>query len=175
MTSLETVRLVLRPVATTDGEDLHALEQDPEVMRFLNGGAPTPQAPPPGPLPFLMPRGGEPGIWAARDKQTAAFVGWFSLRDGELGYRLRREAWGRGYATEGGAALVAHGFGALGLERIHGQTMAVNLPSRRVMERLGMRHVRTFRETYPDPLPGSEQGEVEYAITRENWALRRLP
>lgn len=173
--SLDTTRLWLRPVMAADGDDLHGLEQDPEVMRFLNGGAPTPRIPEAGPSSFLMPRGGEPGVWAGRDRAADAFVGWFSLRDGELGYRLRRAAWGRGYATEGAAALLAHGFEALGLARIRGQTMAVNAASRRVMERLGMRHVRTFHLDFADPLPGSEQGEVEYAITREEWVARRSP
>ena len=50
--------------------------------------------------------------------------------------------------------------------------MAVNAASRRVMERLGMKHVRTFFEAYPEPLPGSEDGEVEYAITRAEWRRR---
>ena len=61
----------------------------------------------------------------------------------ELGYRLRREAWGQGYATEGSQALLDHAFHTLGLPRVWAVTMAVNTGSRAVMSRLGMRHVRT--------------------------------
>lgn len=58
------------------------------------------------------------------------------------------------------------GFGQLGLSRIWAQTMAVNTGSRRVMERAGLGYVRTFHLAWDDPLPGAEQGEVEYAIAR---------
>ncbi len=172
MTAFETSRLSLRLVEPGDRADLHALEQDPEVMRYLNGGRPTPEAG--GPADFLMPRGTEPDVWVAFDKPTGKFVGWFILRTsqpgvGELGYRLKRELWGKGLATEGCFALVAKGFEEFKLERICASTMAVNLPSRRVMETLGMRHVRTVHLNFTDPLPGSEQGDVEYEITREEW------
>ncbi len=87
----------------------------------------------------------------------------------ELGYRLRRDAWGHGYATEGSRALIAKGFGELGLSRIWAQTMAVNTRSRRVLEKSGLRYVRTFFMDFDDPIPGTEKGEVEYAITRSEW------
>ena len=57
----------------------------------------------------------------------------------ELGYRLRRAAWGHGYATEGSIALVDKGFAEFGIERIVGWTMAVNTRSRRVLEKTGLR------------------------------------
>jgi RimJ/RimL family protein N-acetyltransferase len=47
--------------------------------------------------------------------------------------------------------------------------MAVNLASRRVMSKAGLRHLRTFHVDFADPLPGSDAGEVEYAITRDEW------
>ena len=50
--------------------------------------------------------------------------------------------------------------------------MAVNTPSRRVLERVGLRHVRTYHEHFDDPIPGTEQGEVEYAVTRSEWRVR---
>jgi RimJ/RimL family protein N-acetyltransferase len=172
MTAFETSRLSLRLVQESDRADLHALEQDQEVMRYLNGGKPTPEAG--GPADFLMPRGSEPDVWVAFEKPGGKFVGWFILHAtgpgaGELGYRLRRDVWGRGLATEGCRALIAKGFEEFGLERIYASTMAVNLPSRRVMERLGMRHVRTVHFNFTNPLPGSEQGDVEYEITRNEW------
>jgi RimJ/RimL family protein N-acetyltransferase len=158
---LETLRLRLRPAVEGDCDDLVALEQDPEVMRFLSGD-------------FLKPRGGEPGVWTARERASAAFVGWFGLYDrgdgtGDLGYRLARIMWGSGYATEGARRLVDYGFSQLNLARIVADTMAVNLASRRVMERAGLVHMRTVYPDYADPQPGAEHGDVEYEITRDAW------
>lgn len=170
---LETAHLNLRPVMPADRDDLIALEADPEVMRFLNGGRPVPEDGDPDGS-FLCPRGGEPDVWAAHKRATGAFVGWFSLcalgdgRTAELGYRLRRAAWGQGYATEGARALVALGLGQLGFDRVQGETMAVNTASRRVMERAGLYYVGTRHVAWPDPLPGSEHGEVTYEARRED-------
>jgi hypothetical protein len=104
-------------------------------------------------------------------------VGWFSLRVvregvGELGFRLRRDAWGRGLASEGASALVDGGFAYMGFDGIVATTMAVNRASRRVMEKIGLTHVRTVYPLWRDPLPGSELGEVEYEITREEWEAK---
>ncbi|MFD9897777.1 GNAT family N-acetyltransferase [Mesorhizobium sp. NPDC059025] len=172
---LETAQLRLRPSAASDRDDLFALEQDAEVMRFLNGGRSTPLDGVDPDADFMMPRGGEAGIWVALAKATGAFVGWFSLHDhgdgtAELGYRLRRAAWGQGYGSEGARALVDAGFSQLGFVRIVANTMSVNRGSRRVMEKAGLVHVRTVHLDWPDPLPGSEEGDVEYAITREAWS-----
>lgn len=174
----ETTRMLLRPVAPGDRDDLFALEQDPDVMRFLNGGKPTPADGIDPAADFLMPRGGEAGIWTAVEKSSGAFVGWFSLYDSgtgvaELGYRLKRTMWGRGYGTEGARTLVGFGFSQLGLARIVANTMAVNAASRRVMENAGLAYVRTSYVDWPDPLPGAEHGDVEYAITRESWEEAR--
>lgn len=176
--TFETARLRLRLVEETDREDLIALERDPEVMRFINGGAPTPADGLGDDAGFLTPRGGEPDVWAAAEKASGAFIGWFSLtrhgeRTAELGYRLRRAAWGRGLGAEGAQALVERGFRGLGLDRIVAQTMAINQASRRVMEKAGLSYVRTFHLDLPDPLPGSELGDVEYELTRAAWESRR--
>jgi RimJ/RimL family protein N-acetyltransferase len=91
----------------------------------------------------------------------------------ELGYRLRRAAWGRGYATEGSRALVDRAFAETDTGRIWATTMAVNTRSRRVLERVGLRHVRTYHEHFEHPIAGTEHGEVEYAITRSEWQRGR--
>lgn len=126
---------------------------------------------------FLTPRGGENDVWAAVEKRSGAFVGWFSLRRvregvAELGYRLRRDAWGRGLATEGATALVAMGFADKDLARIVATTMAVNRSSCRVLEKTGLTHVRNVYPDWRRPLPGSELGEVECEITRDKWETR---
>lgn len=87
----------------------------------------------------------------------------------EAGWRLVRRHWSQGYATEGASALLAHGFTTVGLDTVWAETMAVNLPSRRVMAKLGMRHVRTEHRSWDDRLPGAEQGEVVYEITWNHW------
>lgn len=168
---LETRRLRLVPVSPADRGDLFALEQDAEVMRFLNGGRPTPFDGIDPSSDFLMPRGGEQGVWSAREKVSERFVGWFSLRDradgsAELGYRLRRSMWGLGYASEGAMALVEAGFSRFGFARILASTMAVNRASRRVLEKAGLVHVATFYVDGPDSLPGAEHGDVTYEIRR---------
>ena len=147
-------------------------------MRYLNGGRPTPDNGAAEGAGFLMPRGLEHDVWAAVEKGSGAFVGWFSLRcvsegAAELGFRLRRDAWGRGYATEGARALVAKGFAEMGLQEIVATTMAVNYASRRVIEKAGLAHIRTSCAHWSDPLPGSEMGEVGYAIARDAWVATK--
>jgi len=89
--------------------------------------------------------------------------------DVELGYRLLPSAWGRGLATEGARLLVRRAFADLGVHRVVATTMAVNVASRRVLEKAGLRHVDTFFADWPDPIPGAEHGDVVYALTRQEW------
>ncbi|WP_431903266.1 GNAT family N-acetyltransferase [Nonomuraea sp. bgisy101] len=182
---LETERLTLRRLTEDDLDNLFALNNDPEVMRFLNGGKPVPREEirDVG-LPALLAyydRPGGFGFWAAEEKATGEFIGWFHFRPGkdappgeiELGYRLRRSAWGKGYGTEGSRALIDRGFTEQGVERVTAYTMAVNTGSRRVMEKSGLTFVRTFFEDWPEAIEGSEHGEVEYALTKSEWASAR--
>jgi RimJ/RimL family protein N-acetyltransferase len=81
-------------------------------------------------------------------------------------------ALGAALASEGASALVAKGFTDMGFTRIVAATMAVNRASRRVMEKTGLTYVRTVYPHWADPLPGSEFGEVEYEIAREEWEAR---
>ena len=60
-----------------------------------------------------------------------------------------------------------------GYDKAIGTTMAVNHASRRVMEKVGMTHTRTDYIDRPDPIPGSEEGEVWYELTRSEWTLLR--
>jgi RimJ/RimL family protein N-acetyltransferase len=178
--SFETARLSLSLTREADRENLIALERDPKVMRFLNGGRPSSDDGAEGGASFLRPRGDENDVWAAVERPSDAFAGWFSLRlvregVGELGYRLRRDAWGRGLATEGATAVVTRGFADMGLQRIVATTMAVNHASRRVLEKTGLTHMRTVYPYWRDPLPGSEFGEAEYEITRGEWEAKTLP
>ena len=84
-----------------------------------------------------------------------------------------RSAWGKGYATEGSRALIRKGFTELGVRRVWAQTMAVNLASRRVMEKASLAYVRTWRLEWEAPLPGAGHGEVEYTLTKADWEWRQ--
>ena len=178
---LETERLVLRRVTADDVDNLVELDGDPEVMHFINGGRPTPREEIASDvLPAFLgyyERFAGYGFWAVEEKATGQFVGWFHFRPAkdarsgevELGYRLRRSAWGQGYATEGSRALIEKGFAELDVHRVVAFTMVVNVASRRVMEKAGLRYVRTFHQPWPDHIEGEEQGDVEYALTRSEW------
>jgi RimJ/RimL family protein N-acetyltransferase len=177
----ETERLVLRRFTTDDVDNLVELDGDPDVMLYINGGRVTPREEiETDYLPAFLgyyERGTGYGFWAAVEKSTGDFLGWFHFRPGEgcpddepeLGYRLRKSAWGKGYAAEGSIALIHRGFTELAVRRVVAWTMVVNTASRRVMEKAGMRLIRTFHQEWPDRIPGDEQGDVEYAITREEW------
>ncbi|MEZ5184491.1 MAG: GNAT family N-acetyltransferase [Candidatus Nanopelagicales bacterium] len=172
---LETQRLVLREFTRDDLDDLVELDSDPEVMFFITGGRPTPREEIEREVLPVFVAG---GYWAAVEKSADEFLGWFHLRpapghradEPELGYRLRRAVWRRGYATEGCLALIDFAFTELGARRVVAETMAVHSASRRVMEKAGMSLVREFTAGWPDRIPGDELGDVEYAITRELWA-----
>ncbi len=188
---LETARLTLRQFTAADVEHLVALDSDAEVMRYLNGGVPTPRAVIeqrvlPRFLRSYAQREGY-GVWAAIEKSTGDFLGWFSCQPTEggavgditLGYRLRRSAWGKGYATEGARALIRKGYTELDAQRVSATTYQDNLGSRRVMEKAGMRLARAYRLTAADLaaegdsfVPAQEVwdgDDVEYALSKAEW------
>ncbi|MBB4702098.1 GNAT family N-acetyltransferase [Sphaerisporangium siamense] len=184
-TFLVTERLRLRPFTEADAGHVHALDDDPAVMRFINGGRPCSRdTVRRETLPRLMRTYDWPpgrAYWAAEEKDSGRFAGWFELRpldagpdEAELGYRLRTRFWGQGYATEGARALIRKAFTDLGLRRVMAQTMAVNAGSRRVMEKSGLTYVQTFFHNWPEAIDGSEHGDVEYALARDEW-LHRVP
>jgi RimJ/RimL family protein N-acetyltransferase len=178
--SLTTARLRLEPVVAEHLELMVELNSDPEVMRFIIGRAAGREEVLAEWAERRGPRtdaGRGLGYWAGF--ADAEFVGWWGLAATDeagvanLGYRLRRAAWGEGYATEGAGALLAHGFGILSLHRVCASTMAVNTGSRTVLEKLGMTHTETCVGEWRDPLPGWELGEVVYEITAAAHARAR--
>jgi len=178
---LETERLVLRQFAEDDVDNLVELDSDPDVMHFITGGRPTPRPEIKSDvLPMFLDyheRFAGYGFWAAMEKSSGRFVGWFHFRpvaaahpnEVELGYRLLKSVWGKGYATEGSRALIDKGFAELGVQRVVAFTMVVHVASRRVMEKAGLRLVRTFHQPWPDYIEGEEEGDVEYALLRSEW------
>lgn len=178
MIVLQSKNLTLSPCSARDRADFIALELDPEVMHFLNGGAVDHATTDPKQVTFLMPRGTEPYVWTARLTDNGAFVGWFCLYPdseacAEIGYRLRRDQWGQGFAFEGAERLVDWGFGSAGYDRIVACTMALNKASRRVMEKLGMAHTHTDFATPSGPVANTEGDQVWYELTLSHWSGRR--
>ena len=181
---LETERLILRRFTQDDLDYLVTLNADPAVTHFVNGGRPIPRQEIQDDLTACIlryERGDGYGLGAAVEKASGEFLGWFHLRparggpsdEPELGYRLRRSAWGQGYGTEGSRALIDKAFAELGVERVVAFTMVVNVASRRVMEKAGLRFVRIFHQPWPDHIEGEEEGDVEYALLRSEWAESR--
>ena len=178
---LETQRLVLRWFTEADVDNLVSLDADPDVMRFVSGGVPTSRDRIeneflPAFLGYYQRYEGF-GFWAAVEKATGEFLGWFHFRPCpdagpggvDLGYRLRKSAWGKGYATEGSRALIARGFTEFGVRRVVAQAMVVNTASRRVMEKSGLKLVRTFHQPWPYPREGDQFGDVDYALDKADW------
>jgi RimJ/RimL family protein N-acetyltransferase len=173
---LKTERMYLRELRADDVELLFQLDCDPEVMRHISKGVPTPRETLEVVyLPRMMswqnqspPR----GFWAAHLIASDEFIGWFHLRpdklspeEMELGYRLKRSVWSRGLATEGSQALVERAFGEWNYPKVCARTLIGNLASRRVMEKAGLSFESEF--VYgPEVLPGwtnAERRAVKYS------------
>jgi len=181
---LETDRMVLRRFTLDDVDALVALDSDPEVRRFVEDGEPVNRETATGRIEHWLgyhQRSETFGYWAAIEKASGRFLGWFHFRpredrsphEPELGYRLVAAAWGQGYATEGSRALIDKGFESPGITGVVAEAMAVHTASRRVMEKAGMRLLRTFATEWPVRIPGDEDGDVEYGISRVEWEADR--
>lgn len=150
MKTLVTPRLTMRPFTLDDVDVVHALWTDAAVRRYLWDDMAIPRERAEEMVRGIVAafdRNGR-GMWLVfvpPDDMAAGFCGFLPRNEpaqGELIYGLSPAAWGRGYATEAAAAVVDHGFTALGLERIVAKADVPNTASVRVLERLGMHYVR---------------------------------
>jgi RimJ/RimL family protein N-acetyltransferase len=185
--TLATDRLRLVPLADEHLDLEVELDSDPEVMRYLTGRAQSRAEVEKSHRRRLAAARTVDGLGFWIGFADDVFVGWWILQppngadqpevagEADLGYRLLRRHWRRGYASEGARELLRYGFTEVGLDRIFAQTMAVNTASRATMRSAGLTFARQFMslEDYADPLPGTELGEVEYEITRVTWLSRR--
>lgn len=183
MADLRTERLLLRQWRDEDLGPFAELNGDPETMRFF-------------PAPPLREESDELaarerrqieeegwGLWAVEVVGGAGFIGFVGLARPsfeahftpavEVGWRLARDHWGHGYATEAGRAALAHGFEDLGLEEIVSFTSPLNEPSWRVMQRLGMSHDSADDFEHPRvPVGHPLRLHVLYRLSRADWAVR---
>ena len=185
--ALRTARLRLVPLAEEHLEHEVELDSDPAVMRYLEPRPRTRAQVEEAHRRRVALGADAPGLGYWVGVLDGDPVGWWLLdvvRDdeqrripdqAELGYRLLRRYWRRGLAGEGARELLRYGFADLGLTRVIARTMAVNAGSRATMTSVGMVHVRDFSADLDEPVPGAEHGEVEYAISREQWFRRQRP
>ena len=180
---LETERLLLRQFTEDDADRLLELDSDPEVMRYLLlPGLPNQAAYAEHIrktyLPCYAANEGQ-GFWAALDRSDRDFLGWFCLRPGlhyrfaseaelragdlEIGYRLRKAAWGKGLATEASRALIRKAFADPCTRRVVAMALVANVASWRVMEKVGMHRAGEFA------LTGFEPRAVKYVLEREDY------
>lgn len=188
--ALTTERLTLRRFTIEDADSLYDLDNDPEVMRYLNGGLPTPWRAIEEQMRqnFLCEDDAQAafGFWAVDNKTTGKFLGWISLRptdgipgEASIGYRFCKAAWGKGYATEGCRAILNKAFDEWGLQRVTATTYEENIASQRVMEKLDMTVARRFRLTpeqlaqvdtyHVDSIQVWDGDDIEYELKKEEW------
>jgi RimJ/RimL family protein N-acetyltransferase len=180
--TLRSFRIRLLPLTDEHFEHERELDADPAVMRYLDNGRPrTREEVEHDHRVRLAAAARAPGLGFWAGFVDGRFVGWWALEpparadqgpvggQAELGYRLLSRYWRQGLASEGARELIRHGFDDLGLSRIFAETMAVNVASRATMAAVGLKYVRTMVLDWDDPIPGAEHGEVEYAVTKDEW------
>ncbi|MFG3322508.1 GNAT family N-acetyltransferase [Streptomyces sp. NPDC048171] len=176
MTELRTDRLVLRRWRDSDLAPWAAMNADPEVREHLGDPLTREQsdASVAGFRDDFDRRGY--GWWAVEVRATGEFIGFAGLdevEDGlpftgvEIGWRLARSAWGRGYAGEAARAVLAHGFEVLDLPEILAVTTATNVRSQAVMRRIGMTRDASGDFDDPDAPEGPLRPNVLFRITRD--------
>jgi RimJ/RimL family protein N-acetyltransferase len=154
MIYLETLRLQLRDWEETDLEPFVRLNADEQVMKYFPKTLSAEET-----AAFYQSIIAEFkecgfGLYAVEVKESQQFIGFIGFKRAtfeadftpciEIGWRLKREAWGSGYATEGAAACLQYGFNHLGFHDVYSFTADVNHPSKNVMIKLGMRFIKMF-------------------------------
>ena len=176
---LETERLILRQWNDTDYPAFYEMSSDPEVMKYY---------------PNLMSRSESDemadkirslisnkgwGFWAVEEKEDNKFIGFVGLHEPlpelpfspcvEIGWRIKREKWGMGFATEAAKEALNFAFDLLNLEKIYSFATVGNKKSRAVMERLGMANTNKNFEHPEMPKDSPLREHVLYELSREQW------
>ncbi len=179
--TIETPRLLVRAFRAEDLDDVHALQSDPEVIRYL----PWPLRTREESQEWLDARiaadtlaaDDDAVAYAVERREDGRVIGSITLflrsvehRQGEIGFVVERAAQGQGYAAEATAAVLDHAFPALDLHRVVGRADARNASSATLMTRLGMRQEAHFRES--EWFKGEWGDLVVYAVLRAEWEAR---
>ncbi len=147
MIVLETQRLYFRPHELSDLEAYCAMEQDPDVRRYVGGAPRTRDAAEAKFQAVLQSTQGRLKLWATVLKATGCYIGRCGIYphvqanaaipdEGVLAFYLARPYWGQGLASEAASAFIKFGFEKLGLQKIIASVQVGNLASARVLEKL---------------------------------------
>ncbi len=154
MIYFESERLIFRDWKDEDLSDFRKMNADPDVMEFFFKPLSTDETD-----VFVLRimdelREEGYGLYAVEVKETGGFIGFIGFHKAtlhlgldpmiEIGWRLKKEAWGHGYATEGAKRCLAYGFEKLGFTDVYSFTSVVNIRSERVMQKVGMFKVQVF-------------------------------
>lgn len=154
---------------------IRELDNDPDVMRFITNGIPSNEKEVKRALNIFLTYNKSYnhkfGYWKALCKDTDKFLGWFHFRplksnlddieNIELGYRLMKDSWGQGYATEGSRALIDKAKKELVVKKVWAQTMLQNTSSINVMKKIGLTF--EYEDTY-EQWPGEDKRCVWYSL-----------
>jgi RimJ/RimL family protein N-acetyltransferase len=181
---IRTARLRVRSWRADDFEAYAAMNADPRVMEFFPSALSREES------RERFDRGNARlaahgiGFWPVEVLGGARFIGIVGLARPdfearflpavEIGWRLAAEHWGKGYATEAARAVLAFGFDRRGFQEIVSFTTTANVRSRRVMQKLGMRHAP--EEDFQHPLiPEGHplRPHVLYRLSRQSFAAAR--
>lgn len=177
--TLETKRLIIRQWKRDDFPTFAKLNADKEVMQYFPNTLTKDESNLMADKisSFIEQKGW--GFWAVEEKESGKFIGFVGLHEPqsdlpcnpcvEVGWRLDKAYWGKGYATEAAQGALQFGFEKLGLERIYSFTSCMNQPSINVMKRLGMIDTKQ-NFLHPDVEEGSPLREhVLYMVTQKMW------
>ena len=147
---LQTPRLILRQFTLADAPLVQQLNSDPEVLKYLDEPPleTTEQAKHILRTIILPQYKNNLGRWAIHLKDTNEFIGWCGLKyrpelnEIDLGYRLKKSAWGKGFAAEAAQYSIDHGFNKLHLKTITGRAHINNIASLKILEKIGMRFIK---------------------------------
>ncbi|TKC05898.1 GNAT family N-acetyltransferase [Pedobacter frigoris] len=148
----ETDRIILREIVMEDAPAMFEMDSDPEVHRYLGKNPVKTITQVEDYISFIRKQYIDYGIgrWAIVDKATSEFVGWGGLKYRtdtvightgfyEVGYRLLRKFWGRGYATESARASVKYAFEELNLDAVYAMASVENAASRNALLKTGLK------------------------------------
>ena len=165
---LETPRLLIRNLTAEDADAVFAMRRDPEIMRFIR----EPQENILETVNWIAMITGHMettgiGFMAVIEKESGHFLGWCGLwvlketSEIEIGYAVKKESWGKGYATEASQRVLRYAFEDLSLERVVAVAYPENSASINIMKKLGMSCVGVGRFY--------EQELIQYAIRKEDF------
>lgn len=155
---IETERLILRELRITDLDGMFELDSDPEVHRYLGNKPVKTKAESKTILERIITQYGERGIgrFAAIEKSSGDFIGWSGIRlnteykmNGfnryyDVGYRLIKRYWSKGYATESGKAAIDYAFNQMNLPILYGITEMGNEASHKALLKIGLTYTEDF-------------------------------